>query len=366
MCPFTSLLAFFLLSLSIANASSARSGMAETALGRIPDPKRASLALYGNQLGKRDGTVYVEKYGNYYLADVVTSSGSTCKVVVDTGSSYTWIGARENNPYVRGPDSREIPQIVNINYGDGTIQLRAATWFDRIVLDGLTLDLEIGTATELIGFQADVDGILGLGPTRLNDGITSDSRIIPTVVDDLYSQGTISVPVLGVYLVPTNVRNVGGSGLLSFGDIDVTVLTSDVKYVSVTQTSPASDYWGFDASFEYGNLPILGPTSGILDTGAVRISLTNGAFMAYKWATGAVINPRDVNQQLTITQDQYDILQILTILINGQSYSLSPNAQISARFKLGTTFFQRYYVVFDSGTSQIGFASHLHTYSETN
>ncbi|KAG6332611.1 hypothetical protein ID866_6479 [Astraeus odoratus] len=109
--------------------------------------------------------------------------------------------------------------------------------------------------------------------------------------------------------------------------------------------------------------------------------------MAYKTATGATIDVFDHNQQLSISENQYNNLQILSILIGDQSYDLSPNAQIYPRaspneqiflvinsidlasevdFRLGYTFIQRYYVVFNSSSSQIGFASHLHTDSTTN
>ncbi|KAG6328805.1 hypothetical protein ID866_10284 [Astraeus odoratus] len=294
---------------------------------------------------------------------------------------------RQNNPYVQGPKSSATPQTVNIAYDDQT-HLYANTWIDSIVLGDLTINSqEIGVARELSDFTVGIDGVIGLGPTGLNTGIASDGNIIPTVVNNLFSQGTIDYPVLGVYFVPTNVKNAGGSGLLSFGGIDVTDLTSDVKYVPITHTFPASEYWGIDASFVYGNTPILGPASGILDTGAVRISLPNDAFVAYQLATGAIIDRHDINERLTITRDQYKNLQTLSILIGDQSYDLSPNAQIYARdrrnrqifliirtmgpesneeFELGLTFFQRYYVVFNSSSSQIGFASHKYTYTKTN
>ncbi|KAG6332577.1 hypothetical protein ID866_6512 [Astraeus odoratus] len=388
MCSSTYLFGFVLLAFFIVDVLSA----AHLSIPEIPPapvlvPDRAR-ALYRNQLGKRDGTVSVEKQGQYYLTNIITSSGSTFKLVVDTGSSYTWVGAMEDNPYVRGRNSKETSQTVDIEYAHGTIQLHATTWLDLIVLDGLYINpQEIGVPSSLDSFPAGIDGILGLGPTRLNDGITSDRRINPTVVDNLYSQGSISYPVFGIYLVPTNVRNVGGGGLLSFGNIDVTVLTGDVKYAPVTQISLASDYWGVDASFAYGNKPILGPASGVLDTGTVGICLIDDAFVDYRVATGAAIDFFDASKRLTITQDQYNGLQPLSILVGDQSYDLSPNAQIFARdshneqiflvvrridpgsgldFILGSAFFERYYVVFNSSNSQIGFASHMHTDSTTN
>ncbi|KAG6326930.1 hypothetical protein ID866_12159 [Astraeus odoratus] len=317
------------------------------------------------------------------MAFVVTSSGSAC-------NSYTWVGAMDINPYVQGDNSVETPQLYSAEYAGGLIKVTAKTWHDRIVLDNLVIDpQQIGVAVRLSGFPADFDGILGLGPSGLSTGLTSDHTTVPTVVDNLYSQGTISHPVLGVYFVPINAGDMGSGGLLTFGSIDGISLTSDVKYVPITQTSVVKNFWGVDASFMYGNQPISGPTSGVLDTSAELIFLPGDVFMAYQLATGAVMNFLDDNTWLSITQDQYNNLQTLSILIGDQSYDLSPNAQIFARsspndqiilvvhmnnmginpridFLLGYPFFQRYYVVFNSSSSQIGFASHMFTYSTTN
>ncbi|KAG6325870.1 hypothetical protein ID866_13219 [Astraeus odoratus] len=211
--------------------------------------------------------------------------------------------------------------------------------------------------------------------------MSSDGKLIPTVLDNLYSQGIISSPLLGVYFMP---KNVGTSGLLSFGDVRRTVLTSDVRYVPVTTTSPANNGWGVDATIVYGsNMPILSFGSGILDTGSDRISISRDAFQAYMFATRASLRDR----RLYLTEPLYNELQPLSILIGGQSYKLSPNAQIRARsssdspiilvvqnrgpgpgidFSLGAPFFQRYYVVFNSESNEVGFASHIHTDSTTN
>ncbi|KAG6332579.1 hypothetical protein ID866_6514 [Astraeus odoratus] len=117
------------------------------------------------------------------------------------------------------------------------------------------------------------------------------------------------------------------------------------------------------------------------------MSVRGDAVSAYQSMTGAIIDTSDKTRRLTITPDQYNNLQTLTFVIGDQSYDLSPNAQIFARsspnsqiflvvrssrpnaredFSLGSPFFQRYYVVFNSSSSQIGFSSHLYTYSTTN
>lgn len=50
------------------------------------------------------------------------------------------------------------------------------------------------------GCTADqTDGILGLGPTDLSRGSVNDSgKAVPTVVDELFDQGEIDSPFVGV------------------------------------------------------------------------------------------------------------------------------------------------------------------------
>ncbi|KAG6329734.1 hypothetical protein ID866_9356, partial [Astraeus odoratus] len=300
-------------------------------------------------------------------------------LIVDTGTAHGWVGVQQHNPYVPGPASVATGIPVETSYGGDAVFVKGEIYNDTIGLGALIVDHQgLGVPTEAHGFPEGIDGLLALGPSRR---IGSDGRLIPTVVDNLYNQGTISSPLLGVYFVPENVAT---SGLLSFGHIRESVLTSDVKYVPVTRTYPASYKWGVDASMMYGdNTPILAFGSGLLDTGSPKITIASAAFSTYKSVTGGVFHP---SGKLMITQAQYNNLQTLSILIGDQSYDLSPNAQIYARsspnsriflvierrrpsrsaFILGVPFFQRYYVVLNSGNNEIGFASHIYTDSITN
>ena len=49
----------------------------------------------------------------------------------------------------------------------------------------------------------------------------------------------------------------------------------------ITETSPASDYWGIDQSIFYGDESILGTTAGIVDTGTTLILLASGKFSVF-------------------------------------------------------------------------------------
>ncbi|KAG6329082.1 hypothetical protein ID866_10007 [Astraeus odoratus] len=376
-----------LLALSCVNTSPTHLDTANVTFARASDPK----PLHNNQLGKRDGTLIVQRDDSgYYCAYIVTSSLSRFKLAVDTGSAYTWVGARQHNPYVQGFASRATGVPAVIKYGGGLVTFKGETYNDTIALGAVIVNHQgIGVPTEVNGLAASIDGILGLGPTAQTEGTSSDGRLIPTVMDNLYSQGAISSPSLGIYFTPSGV---GGVGLLSFGHIDRTMLrlTSDVQYVPVTKFFGSENYfWSVEATIMYGDsMPILDLAPGMVDTGSPWISIASAAFSNYATATGGILHPPG---QLTITQDQYNNLQVLYFVIGGQSYHLSPNAQIHPRpsessssnsefwlavqvtepgfplaFSLGVPFFQRYYVVLNSGSYEIGFASHIYTDSTTN
>ena len=119
-----------------------------------------------------------------------------------------------------------------------------------------------------------VDGFLGLGPVNLTTGTSSTALEVPTVMDNLYSQGTISQEVLGVFFSPVSESDCNGT--LTFGGYDNSVITGPVNYVPLTTTFPASEFWGIDQSISYGNNTILSLTSGIVDTGTTLILIATG------------------------------------------------------------------------------------------
>ncbi|KAG6332007.1 hypothetical protein ID866_7080 [Astraeus odoratus] len=386
--PCRSLFGFILLSLTIVNASLTQPGITKIPVTRVMGPRRAQ-ALHDDQLGKRhDETIMTDQENGYYAAYIGTSSASIYKLLVDTGSSYTWVGNSPVNPYVPGFAGKPTGQRVKITYDNDALSFTGMTHNDIVSLDNvLTINPQpIGVSDRPGVFDnpEDYDGILGLGPTALTTHIGEDSDPIPpipTVVDSLYSQGTISHAVLGVYFMP---YYNGDGGELSFGNIDDTVLASGVHYVPVTNTLP---YWGVDASVRYRSNTILNPTAGIIDTGSSHIKLASDALSIYLSDTGAILNP---GGWYSLTQDQYNNLGILSFVIGGQDYDLSPNAQIFPRaspdeeriflivgeqrriqdsgldFTLGYPFVERYYIILNTSSSQIGIASTRYTYSTTN
>lgn len=160
-----------------------------------------------------------------------------------------------------------------MSYGSGSFS--GEEWTDTVTLapDLVINHQSIGIASSASGFS-DIDGILGVGPVGLTSSTVTNTNTVPTILDSLLSQGTISEEVLGVYYVPASESN--SNGKLTFGGYDSSVITSSVNYVPLTTTSPASNYWGIDQSITYGGGTILSTTAGIVDTGTTLILVASG------------------------------------------------------------------------------------------
>ena len=88
----------------------------------------------------------------------------------------------------------------------------------------------------------------------MTEGTTSGGGTVPTVTDNLFSQGTISQDLVGVSFVPTTEANPDQNGELHFGAVDPRKFTGDITFVPITTTSPARTFWGIDQSITYVNL----------------------------------------------------------------------------------------------------------------
>ncbi|KAG1822107.1 acid protease [Suillus variegatus] len=338
-------------------------------------------------------SITVTSTGTTYTANVGVGSPATYyTLAVDTGSSNTWIGA--NKAYEKTATSQDTGNTFRVAYGsDGKKYASGEEYIDTVTLNSdLVIDSQsIGVASDT-SIGDGVDGLLGLGPVGLTRGTVSNTDEVATVTQNLYTQGTISSEVLGVFFAPASSDD--NSGELTFGDYDASKITGDVSYVPITSTSPASTYWGIDQSISYGDTPILDQTAGIVDTGCTLILIATDAFEKYQSATGATFN-EEVGL-LQITSDQYEQLSSLYFTTSGGvTYELIPNAQIWPRslntavggdansiylviadigspsgsgedFTNGYCFLQRFYSVYDATNSQVGFATTEYTYATTN
>ncbi|KIK03670.1 hypothetical protein K443DRAFT_94720 [Laccaria amethystina LaAM-08-1] len=322
----------------------------------------------------------------------------TYSLLIDTGSSNTWVGA--GIPYVKTSTSVKTSNSVSVSYGSGSFS--GTEYLDQVtVAPGLVIpNQSIGVASTSSGFSG-FDGILGIGPVDLTGDRTlspATTSSIPTVTDNLFANGVITANEIGVSFEPTTVPSVV-NGELTWGGTDSSKFTGSINYTPLTTTYPAREYWGINQSIRYGtSTTILSSTAGIVDTGTTLILIATNALTKYKSATGAVND--NATGLLRITSTQYSNLKSLFFTTNGAlvfqvTYELTANAQLWPRslntyiggttsriylivndigatsgqgldFINGYAFLERFYSVFDTANSRVGFATTPYTTATTN
>lgn len=119
---------------------------------------------------------------SYVVRTVVGTQ--TFYLIVDTGSSNTWVGAETK--YVKSSTGTSLSKNVSVSYGSGSFS--GTEYTDTVTLGGLAVVKQsIGVASKTAGFSR-VDGILGVGPVDLTRGTVTDTNLVPTVLNNLYSQ----------------------------------------------------------------------------------------------------------------------------------------------------------------------------------
>ncbi|KAJ3893485.1 family A1 protease [Lentinula edodes] len=339
-----------------------------------------------------------------YVASVgVGASNKQYKLIVDTGSSNTWVGA--STEYVASSTSTDTGDRVSVSYGSGEFSGTIGTeYIDKVTLSSALVitSQSIGVASSSEGFQG-IDGIIGIGPDTLTEDTVSGVSTVPTVTDNLFSQGTIAEKVVSISFEPTTTDEVA-NGELFFGEffrkIPITLLrlwfsggTDSSKFTgAITYTTKSGDYWGITQTVTYGSTTIQSSLSGIVDTGTTLLYLEKIGFNKYIGATGATLD--NATGLYKITTAQYNALENLVFTIGGTEFSLTPNAQIWPRslntaiggsassiylvvadlgaigtgfdFINGYVFLERFYSVFDTTNSRVGFATTSSTTATTN
>ncbi|KAF7325622.1 Peptidase A1 domain-containing protein [Mycena kentingensis (nom. inval.)] len=336
--------------------------------------------------------VGVVNAGVTYLASVtVGSPGTPYDLLIDTGSSNTWINCTEK-PFKPTDTTTDTRKPFQISYGRG--DCKGTEYLDQVSLGpGLIIkDQSIGVADQANDMNG-MGGILGVGPTCLTLGTTADHEGIPTVMDNLVKQGTISQECLSVSYAPTTGEN-ELSGTLCIGGVDKTQYTGDLTYVPLTKQQPACNYWGIEQSITYDGVELMPNCAGISDTGTTLIMLPTESFKKYQAATGAQMD--ETTGLLTVTDEQYDCMKSMFFNIGGVQYEFTKNAQLWPRcintmlggdegkkylvfadmgdvkvgdglcFINGYALLQRFYSVYDTTNCRLGMATTEHTMAETN
>ncbi|CAK3788785.1 acid protease [Lecanosticta acicola] len=328
-----------------------------------------------------------EKAGNSYASsgtvtneDVtyvapVSIGGNTWQLIVDTGSSNTWCGAQ--SACEKTSTGKSTGGSVSVSYGSGSFS--GTEYTDQVSFGGLTVKSQsIGSASQSQGFSG-VDGIIGFGPQDLTQNTVSNANTVPTFMDNLYSQKSISTEVLGVYFKPESGSDTDdANGELTLGGTDSSKYTGSLTYFPRLTSGSASPYWGIAiASFTYGSTTLASNAQGIVDTGTTLIYIPSAAYNNFLSATGGTTDSSSGLASFTtkptsnfgvkfgsttynLTPSQYLVPQAQYSeygLSSGKYYSWINNGGSSGvNTIIGQKFLEQYYSVFDTTNSRIGFA----------
>jgi hypothetical protein len=100
----------------------------------------------------------------------------------------------------------------------------------------------------------------------------SGASTVPTFMDNLRSQGTISTEVLGVYFAPiSGSGSSAANGELTLGGTDSSKYSGSITYTPTlsSASNEAGYYWGITVtSLSYAGTSVSGSSAAIVDTGA--------------------------------------------------------------------------------------------------
>lgn len=327
------------------------------------DYQRASAAKSGSLAGslavaasskRAVGSAHATNKAIYYTTAVQVGSPSTnFQLIIDTGSANTWVGSGSTK-YSKTGTSVSTGAHVQVNYQSSKMQ--GSLYYDKVALSS-TISVSsqaIGVATNSTGFEG-VDGVLGIGPSILSKGTTSQGATVqyPTLTDNLWSKGIMSADVVSLAFAPTNAINTI-NGEITFGGVDSTAYTGALTYTPITKSWPASSYWGLDvSSVGYGSTKLFtaAATPAIVESGLTLLYLSSDAFAKYKAATGAVMDAK--TGLLSLSTARLAALKPLVFTIAGKTYSFDANAQLwprSLNTAIGGASYNNYLVLADLGT----------------
>ena len=291
-------------------------------------------------------------------------------------ASNTWCGAQTSCE--KTSTGKSTGGTVSVSYGSGSFSGNEYT--DKVSFGGLTVTSQsIGAATSATGFDG-VDGIIGFGPVDLTEGTVSNANTVPTFMDNLYSQGSISSEVLGVFFQPESGRDTDATnGELTLGGTDSSKYTGTLTYFPKLTSGTPSAYWGISiASFTYGSTTLASSGSGIVDTGTTLIYIPTSAYNKFLSAAGgktdsssglAVFTKKPTSNfgikfgstTYTLTPAQYLVPTAQYSyygLTSGKYYAwINDGGSSGVNTIIGQKFLENYYSVFDTTNSRIGFAT---------
>lgn len=343
-----------------------------TNIKNIVDRDNARLNHYYKKVAlSEDASSPVINEVDSYIAEVKVGS-QTFNLIVDTGSSNTWVGA--DTKFSAGSSGKSTGKSVSVSYGSGSFS--GTEYTDTVAVGASSASSQsIGVASTATGFTG-VDGIIGFGPVDLTEDTVTGATTVPTFMENLKSSGAISANVLGVSFAPESGSDADDSnGTLTFGGTDSSKYTG-----SITYTDAVAPYWGVSVSgFKFGSTSLgSSSVSGIVDTGTTLIYVPTAVYKKYLTASGGKLDSTTGlvhstkkptsnftfvvgGTTFTLTPDQYLVpkAQYSNFGISGTGYYsyINNGGSSSPDTILGMTFLENYYSVFDTDNSRVGLAT---------
>ncbi|KAG2098281.1 acid protease [Suillus discolor] len=331
-------------------------------------------------------------YIQYTTSVGVGSPPTYYNLVIDTGSSNTFVGTGKK--YVRTSTSVPTGQNVTVTYGTGFFS--GIEYYDTVTLaPGFVItNQSIGDALKFASFDG-VDGIIGVGPVDLTQGklFPDTGALTPTIMDNALKQGLIKQQIVGISFAPATTSN-DTNGAITYGGIDPAFYTGDITYTPITKTSRSSLYWGINVTeATYGTHTVIPQsTAGIVDSGTTLVLIADDFFSRYLEAIPGAYLDVDNTGLIVIPPSSIAGMQPFNFTINGRAFTMDTAAQLipldenaiwgietgvqygvitklgadsgrGSDFILGQKFMEKYYVVFDTDQSRVGFAYTNHTFS---
>lgn len=336
--------------------------------------KEISRELIGSNLKlRKHDNIVIKDFQNaqYYGTVSVGTPPQSFSVIYDTGSSNLWIPGTTctqcsgKNVLDTSKDSTFIAykNPFYIRYGSGPVAGKFAS--DTVSIGVISVsEQKIGVVDEVTGLGnlysvGRFDGILGLGFSTLSLGG------VPTVLDNAIQNGLIDEPIFAFYLGDNE------DGELTIGGVDTARYTGEFHNVKLL----VATYWEIEMGFiKVGDNTIASQTTAIVDSGTSLVTGPSelidsiaefvGAtkfFNSYYLSCNSAKNIPDI----TINIDGRDYIltgeDVVLSAGNGSCIlafqGLDMNSLTAPKWILGDVFMRKYYVKFDLGKKEVGFAT---------
>lgn len=307
----------------------------------------------------------------YFGPITIGSNAQAFTVIFDTGSSNLWVpshschtiacAAHKKYDSSKSTTYKKDGRELKIQYGSGAISGFLSN--DQITVGGVNVqEFVFGEVTHLTAnfAVAHFDGILGMAWAE----IAVDK--IPTVFDQMISQGLVTDKSFSFYLTPSAKQKRGSKLIL--GGIDPKYAAGEFTYHNLKK----EDYWLIQLeSVRIGAVQVAGSINGIVDTGTSTIVANESIVAKMLLVIGAV-------QQIDC--GRIPSLPVLHVQIDGKDYPLPPDMYIlevtmfgqtqcivgimglnfpssfGETMILGDAFIKYYYTHFDVAGKRVGFA----------